>query len=382
MQNKKLEGVLEKIPSPCFVLDEEKLESNLKVLQRIQSNTGAKIICALKGYAMHSSFNTLQKYLVGATASSLNEALLAKEELGREVHVYCPAYRKDEFTDLMNLADHLTFNSISEYKFYEPVIKNALPKKKFGLRINPEYSNISTPIYDPCAMGSRLGITIENMPKGLPEMISGLHFHTLCEGSAEVLAETLKAVEEKFSKYLNSISWLNFGGGHAITKKEYNIDLLEEAISNIKSKYNLEVILEPGSAVAWDAGWLVTSVLDIVNSGGVSTAIIDSSFAAHMPDCIEMPYKPKVTGSVSSSENNYTIGGLTCLAGDYMSDYYFEEPLSIGQKVIFEDMMHYTMVKTTHFNGIALPSIGILKKDGTFELVKTFGYKDYKNQLS
>ncbi|MEN7549878.1 carboxynorspermidine decarboxylase [Rapidithrix thailandica] len=372
----------EQIASPCFVLDEQALHNNLKVIDYVQKASGAKIILALKGFAMYSAFPLVSRYLPGTTASSLNEALLGKEEFGGEVHAYCPAYLEDEIDEILKICSHITFNSLSQWEKYKPKVQQAGQPLSTALRINPEFSEVEVDLYNPCAPGTRLGITAEQLGDTLPEGIEGLHFHTLCESGAEDLEKTLQAVEEKFGHLLHQAKWLNMGGGHLMTRKGYDLELLIELIKNLRQNYQLEIIMEPGSAVAWDTGYLVASVLDIVENRHIQTAMLDVSFSAHMPDCLEMPYQPRVLHSVNESKHKYRLGGLTCLAGDYMGDFYFEKALQVGDKIIFEDMIHYTMVKTTSFNGVGLPSIGIWKEDNTFQLVKKFGYEVYKNRLS
>ncbi len=370
------------IPTPSFVLVESLLENNLKTLDMVQKASGATIICALKGFAMFSSFPLVKQYLSGTTASSLHEALLGYEEFGEEVHAYSPAYIPKEFPEIMQRCNHITFNSLSEWERYKPQIQAATKKISCGLRINPEYSEVSTDLYNPCIPGSRLGVTAELLGEQLPEGIEGLHMHTLCENSAETLERTLEAVESKFGHLLHQAQWINLGGGHAITAKGYNLELLIALLQNLKTNYNLTVILEPGSAVAWETGFLVASVLDIVKNGDVNTAMLDTSFAAHMPDCLEMPYRPTILQEDENGAYAYNLGGTTCLAGDQMLHYKFKQPLQVGDVLVFNDMIHYTMVKTNTFNGVNLPSIGIWRKDGKFELIKSFGYKDYKSRLS
>ncbi|UZR94896.1 carboxynorspermidine decarboxylase [Chondrinema litorale] len=373
-----------KIPSPCYVLEEKRLHDNLKTMDMVQKASGAKIICALKGFAMFSTFPLVSKYLPGTTASSLHEARLGYEEFGKEVHAYSPVYLEHEFEELMSYCGHITFNSMNQWEKYKSVVAKADRKISCALRINPEYSEVTTDLYNPCIPGSRLGLTADKFGDELPEGIDGLHFHTLCESSAESLEKTLEAVEEKFGHLLHQAKWLNMGGGHAITRKGYDLDLLITLITNLKENYDLEIILEPGSAVGWETGYLLSTVVDIVENQGVKSAMLDTSFSAHMPDTIEMPYQPKIWGSEKSSEGEYVykMGGLTCLAGDVMGNYAFEKPLEIGQQLIFDDMIHYTMVKNHTFNGVNLPSIGIWTEEGEFKLVRKFGYEDYRNRLS
>ncbi|MBX2842822.1 MAG: carboxynorspermidine decarboxylase [Flammeovirgaceae bacterium] len=372
------------IPSPCYVLEEKKLRDNLMILDLVQQATGAKIICALKGFSMHSTFNLVRQFLPGTTASSLHEARLGTEEFGGEVHAYCPVYLEQEFPEIMEYCEHITFNSLSQWEKYKPIVETAQKNISCAIRINPEYSEVTTDLYNPCIPGSRLGITAEKLGDHLPEGIEGLHFHTLCESSAESLEKTLYAVEEKFGHLLHEAKWLNMGGGHAITRNGYDVNLLIELIKNLILNYDLEIILEPGSAVGWETGFLLSSVLDIVENQGTKAAMLDTSFAAHMPDCLEMPYQPKIIGAEKNANGNhvYKMGGLTCLAGDVMGDYSFKKPLEIGDKIIFDDMIHYTMVKNNTFNGVNLPSIGILTEEGDFKLIKSFGYTDYKERLS
>ncbi|MCK5701838.1 MAG: carboxynorspermidine decarboxylase [Cyclobacteriaceae bacterium] len=382
MTNPSLNFDLSAIPSPCFVLDERLLLRNLELLQNIQHDAKIKILCAFKGYAMWSTFPLLRKYISGATASSLHEAKLCHEEYGKKAHLCAPVYIDSEIEEITNISSHITFNSISQYeRFGHIAINKGL---KIALRINPEYSEIETDLYNPCVPGSRLGINSENLPDKLTAGITGLHFHSLCGQNADTLARTLMIVEEKFEKYLHQISWLNIGGGHHFTRKDYDVDLFVNTMISIKEKYNLEVIAEPGEAVGWKTGYLVSTVQDIVKSNGISTALLDVSFAAHMPDCLEMPYKPNVFGEVKSNQNAFTcrLGGNTCLAGDLIGGFHFAKPLEIGDKIVFEDMINYTMVKTNTFNGVKLPSIGVIKSNGSFELVKQFGYQDYKSRLS
>lgn len=378
------QAILKKIPSPCYVLEEKKLHNNLKILDLVQKASGAKIICALKGFAMHSTFPLVSKYLPGTTASSLYEARLGFEEFGREVHAYSPAYLENEFEEFMRYCGHITFNSLTQFNKYKSYLSKANHSISCALRINPEYAEVETDLYNPCIPGSRLGITEALLGDTLPKGIDGLHFHTLCESSAAALERTLEAVENKFGHLLHQAKWLNLGGGHAITRKGYDIDLLITLIKNLRINYDLEIILEPGSAVGWETGFLKATVLDIVENQGVKSVMLDTSFSAHMPDTIEMPYQPNIWGAAKSSEGLYVykMGGLTCLAGDVIGDYAFEKPLSLGDTIIFDDMIHYTMVKNNTFNGVNLPSIGIIKENGPFKLVKQFSYVDYRNRLS
>ncbi len=373
---------IDQIPSPCFVLDEKLLIKNLELLQYIQEKADISILCAFKGYAMWSTFPLLRKYLKGATASSLHEAMLCHEQFGSKAHLCAPVYTSDEIDSITDISSHITFNSFDQFHRFE---KTALEKKlKIAIRINPEYSEIETDLYNPCVPGSRLGVVIKNMPENLPKSITGLHFHSLCEQNSDTLERTLQAVEDKFGKYLAQISWLNIGGGHHFTRKDYDVERFIRVIKDFKNKYKLEIIAEPGEAIGWQTGYLVATVQDVTESNGFRTAMLDVSFAAHMPDCLEMPYRPTVIGEIgeASGAHAYRLGGLTCLAGDFMGTFYFKNPLKYGDKIVFDDMIHYTMVKTTTFNGVKLPSIGIIKSDGAFELIKSFGYDDYKGRLS
>jgi len=375
---------ISQIPTPCFVLEEALLRKNLTLLQRVQKESGARVILALKGFAMWSVADLVREYLPGTTASSLHEARLGFEEFGGEVHAYSPAYLDREFDEMMSYCDHITFNTLSQWNKFKPQILSN-PKKIHPLiRINPQYSEVETDLYNPCIPGSRLGITIDQFDASLPEGIEGLHFHTLCEKDSYTLERTLAHVEGKFGHLLHQAKVLNMGGGHAITRKDYDIDHLIGLIKRIQETYQVEVILEPGSAVGWETGYLVSTVEDIMDSQGIQVAIIDASISAHMPDCIEMPYKPMIWNATDqqTGKPTYRFGGLTCLAGDYIGDYSFEKPLKVGEKIVFNDMMHYTMVKTTTFNGVNLPSIGIWKEDNSFQSIKTFGYESYKERLS
>ncbi len=375
-------------PSPCFVQDESLLKINLEILDLVQQEAGVKIICALKGYAFWHSFPMLSQYLSGATASSLNEARLIAEEMGVEAHTYCPVFLEEEFKDILIYSSHITFNSFSQWEKHSPAMSQFPKKVSVGLRINPEYSEVETDLYNPTIAGSRLGITSDNFGAVLPEGIEGLHFHTLCENDSFVLERTLAEVEKRFGHLIKQCKWFNMGGGHHITRDGYDIEHLVSLLRSFKERYpNLEeVILEPGEAVGWQTGFLVSTVQDIINSRGINVAMLDVSFACHMPDCLEMPYKPTILNSTDAMEGKptYRMGGSSCLAGDFMGmgDYSFDEPLEPGDKIVFDDMIHYTMVKTTFFNGVKHPSIGVIKEDGEFILIKDFGHEDYKNKLS
>ncbi|MEO9872696.1 carboxynorspermidine decarboxylase [Ekhidna sp.] len=370
-----------KIPSPCFVLDERKLIHNLQVIDKVQKKAGVEIILAFKGFAMWSSFPILKKYIGGATASSLNEAKLCNEEMRTKSHTYCVAFSDEEFDEIISLSSYVTFNSLSQYKKFVDRVPTDV---SIGLRINPEWSDVETDLYNPSSPVSRLGITKENLEE-LPDRVEGLHFHVLCESDSYALEKVLISVEKRFGVFLSQIKWINMGGGHLMTREGYNVNHLIKILSRFKDKHELNVILEPGSAFAWNTGDLHTTVLDIVENGGKKTAIFDGSFTCHMPDCLEMPYRPKLdAGSDEQIEkwHPYRLGGVSCLAGDYLDDYWFRNPLSVGDSIIFKDMIHYTMVKTSTFNGVKHPSIGILRENKKFELVKKFGYNDFKDRLS
>ncbi len=374
------------IPSPCFVLEEDLLRKNLQLIQSVSQAADIEIILAFKGFAMWNAFPIVREYFNGATASSLNEATLCKQEMGRLAHTYAPVYDPAEFASLMDCSSHITFNSLSQYHRYEQELQQADHQISAGLRINPEFSEVETELYNPCAPGSRLGIIAEQLPEQLPAGIEGLHFHTLCESGSEDLEKTLAAVEQRFSNYLQQVKWLNMGGGHLMTRKDYDIDRLIHILKAFKGRYpHLHVILEPGSAFAWETGFLKASILDIVENKGIKTAMLNVSFAAHMPDCLEMPYQPRIRGAQSEAitgKPTYRMGGNSCLSGDYMGYWSFDKELEVGDEIIFEDMIHYTMVKTTFFNGVQHPSIGMLDSKGQFKLIRKFTYEDYKNKLS
>lgn len=373
------------IASPSFVLDEAKLRKNLALIDYVQQQSGAQIIVAFKGFSMWSAFPILREYHIsGATASSLNEALLAKEEMKGEVHVYAPAYSDEEFPQILELADHLVFNSFSQWRRFRSLVEAARKQREIhvGIRINPEYAEVETDLYNPAGAYSRLGVTCKEFEDDL-EGIDGLHFHTLCEKDSDTLERTLAVVEERFGEYLPRMKWVNFGGGHLMTREGYDVERLIRVIKTFKAKWDVHVILEPGSAFAWQTGYLVSSVLDIVHNEK-DIALLDVSVSAHMPDVLEMPYRPRILEAGEPNENahNYIIGGTTCLAGDVVGEYSFKEPLSIGSRVIFDDMIHYTMVKTTFFNGVKHPDIGILRENGQYELIRRFGYREFKEKLS
>lgn len=368
-------------PSPCFVVDEALLIQNLELLSSVQERTGCRILLAQKAFSMFSLYPLIGKYLSGATASGLYEARLGFEEMGKENHVFSPAYRDEEFDEITRLCGHIVFNSFSQWQKYKD--RALAAGCECGIRINPECSTQDHAIYDPCSPGSRLGVTAANFRPELLGGISGLHFHTLCEQDADALERTLDAVEEKFGAYLPRMKWLNFGGGHHITRPDYNVEKLISLINRTQQRYGVQVYLEPGEAVALNAGFLVCTVLEIVENG-ITNAILDTSAACHMPDVLEMPYRPPLLGAGLPEEKPYCyrLGGPTCLAGDIIGDYSFDQPLAPGDRLIFGDMAHYSMVKTNTFNGMALPSIAILDQSDRLRVQKTFGYEDFKGRLS
>jgi carboxynorspermidine decarboxylase len=380
------------IPSPCYVVDEQLLRKNLELIKSVKERAGVEIILAFKAFAMWKIFPIFKDCGFNfTTASSLSEACLAKDEMGSLAHTYSPAYIEKEFSVIMDCSSHITFNSLSQFERFYPKTKVHKNNISCGLRVNPEISVVETDLYNPAKAGSRLGITIDLMPEKLPVGVEGLHCHVLCESSSYDLEKVLNAIEEKFGKYLPLIKWLNLGGGHLMTREGYDVEHLIRLLQNFKAKYpHLQVILEPGSAFVWQTGILRSTVVDIVESGGIKTAILDVSFACHMPDCLEMPYQPAIVGAVcrdaelrvSITENVYRMGGNSCLSGDFVGDWIFEKPLNIGDTIVFEDMMHYTTVKTTMFNGISHPSFGIWTKNNEFRLIREFAYKDYKERMS
>ena len=371
------------IQTPCYICDTELLERNLKILDSVQQRSGCKIIMALKGFAMFSVFQLIHQYLYGIAASSLDEARLGFEEFGKEVHVYAPAYKDQEFDELISYSNHFVFNSFSQWNRFKTKVIESGKKIFCGIRVNPEHSEVKTPIYNPCAPFSRLGVTRKNFQENSLEGITGLHFHTLCELNADSLERTLSVFEAKFGVFLQKMQWVNWGGGHHITQQDYDVDRLCDQIINFSKRYSVQVYLEPGEAIALNAGFLVCSVLDIVHNE-MNIAILDTSAAAHMPDVLEMPYRPNIIGADKPGKYPYTyrLGGLTCLAGDIIGDYSFAEPLDIGSKLVFQDMAHYTMVKNNTFNGVRLPSIAIVNAKGQFQMVRTFQFDDYRNRLS
>lgn len=375
----------EELRTPCYVVEEEKLNHNLKILQYVMEQTGCHILLAQKAFSMYYSYPLIGKVLSGTTASGLYEAKLGAEEMGKENHVFSAAYREDEFEEIAELCDHIVFNSIGQLKRFQEIARSK--GKSIGIRINPECSTQEGhAIYDPCAPGSRLGITLEQLEKAAKQDIlagvEGLHFHTLCEQNSDDLKTTLDAVEEKFGFLLKKMKWLNMGGGHHITREDYDVELLISCIRHMQETYGLEIYLEPGEAVALNAGLLMTKVLDITENDGIRNAILDTSAACHMPDVLEMPYRPPLRNSGEPEEKSYTyrLGGPTCLAGDVIGTYSFDKELTIGQTLVFEDMAIYSMVKNNTFNGMKLPAI-VWKSGEDYRIVKEFGYEDFKMRL-
>ena len=373
------------LPTPCYLVDERLLEKNLEILDSVQKRTGCKILLALKGFSMHSVFPLVGKYLKGVTASSLFEARLGFEKMGKEVHAYSPAYVEREFDELLQYCEHIVFNSFDQFNKYKAKVKNVTSKNiECGIRINPEHSEGHTPIYDPCSSNSRLGVTLSNFRPEELDGIDGLHWHTLCQHNSDALERTVKVIDEKFGEFIKKMKWLNLGGGHHITRSDYDIETLVSTILYLKDKYSIDIYLEPGEAVALNTGYLVASVLDIVNNDGIRIAILDTSAACHMPDVLEMPYRPEIIGAGEPGEysHTYRFGGHTCLAGDIIGEYSFKEPLKPGDRLVFTDMAHYTMVKNNMFNGVNLPSIATFNEAEGIKIIRQFGYEDFLTRLS
>ena len=370
---------IEELQTPCYVIDKRQLEENLKILREVADEAGCKILLTQKAYSCYDTYPLIAKYLDGTTASGLFEARLGYEKMGKENHIFSPAYKEKEFDEIVQICDHILFNSIAQVNKF----KDRLQGRSAGLRINPECSTQEGhAIYDPCAPGSRLGVTIKNFDESVLDVIDGLHFHTLCEQNSDDLVKTLLAVEEKFGRYLRRVKWLNFGGGHHITRKDYDRKTLIEQIQRVKKKYGVEVYVEPGEAIALNAGYLVTEVLEKVNNG-ITTLILDASAACHMPDVLEMPYRPPLRDGFLPEEKPfcYRLSSVTCLAGDVIGDYSFEKEVHIGDKLYFEDMAIYSMVKNNTFNGMPLPSIALMDEEGECEVIKEFGYMDFAQRL-
>lgn len=369
------------LKTPCYIIDEGKLIGNLEVLDGIRRRTGCKILLAQKAFSAFSLYPLMSEYLDGTTASGLYEARLGHEEMGGETHIFAPAYKEEDFSEISSICGHITFNSFSQLEKY----RNRCAGASIGIRVNPEYSTQEGhAIYDPCSPGSRLGVTSANFRPELLDGVEGIHFHTLCEQNSDALASTLEAVEEKFGQWLPQMKWINMGGGHHITRPDYDIALLEKCVGYVQEKYGVQVYLEPGEAVALNAGYLMTEVLDRVENGGVTTLILDASAACHMPDVLEMPYRPPLRGSGDAREKKFTyrLSSYTCLAGDIIGDYSFDHEIENGERLCFEDMAIYSMVKNNTFNGVPLPSIVLMDESGDCTVVKEFGYGDFKMRLS
>ncbi|MDD7074449.1 MAG: carboxynorspermidine decarboxylase [Prevotella sp.] len=383
------ESVLTQVETPMYIVEENLLRANLSLIRNVAQRADVEIILAFKAFALWKTFPIVREYINSTTASSLSEARLAYEEFGAPAHTFSPAYTDSEIDQIAKCSSHLSFNSLSQYERMREKARNANAQLSFGLRVNPEYSEIFTLLYNPCAPGTRFGVSADKLPAQLPSDIEGFHCHCHCESGADVFQRTLVHIEEKFAGWFPQLKWINFGGGHLMTRKDYDVELLVALLKDFHKRYPwLKVILEPGSAFAWQTGPLVAQVVDIVEDKGIKTAILDVSFTCHMPDCLEMPYQPDVRGAESVEmeqaieKNTYRLGGNSCLSGDFMGSWRFDHPLEIGEKLIFEDMIHYTTVKTNMFNGITHPSISMLKSDGKLQKMRVFGYSDYKNRMN
>lgn len=373
------------IPSPCFVLEEQLLDRNLAIFDRVQKAAPIRIMLALKGFALFHAFPQIRTTLKGASASSLWEARLAAEEFGAEVHVYSTAYRAEDVPEILPLASHMTFNSVGQWEQFRSQVTGYAPNQpSIGLRINPEYSPVETALYNPCQPSTRLGISAAHLGDTLPEGIDGFLSHNLCESDSYALEKTIANIEQLFGKFLPQLKWLNFGGGHLMTRKDYNIEHAIAVLNAFHDRHpHIQLLMEPGSAIVWETGFLIGKVLDLIPTNDLVNVMLDISFTAHMPDCLEMPYKPTIRGASEpqAGKTVYRMGGSSCLAGDFLGDYSFDRDLVIGDRLIFEDMMHYTMVKTSMFNGVVHPSIGALDKEGKFKLWREFTYEDYRSKL-
>lgn len=379
------------IRKPMYILEESKLRSNLQLISSVAERAGIEVILAFKAYALWKTFPIFREYIHSTTASSLNEALLGFEKFGAPTHTFSPAYTDDEIMSIARCSSHLTFNSLTQFERYDQMVRTINPDIRVGIRINPEYSEVGTDLYNPCAPGTRFGVVADKLPKILPSDISGFHCHCHCESGADVFQRTLRHIEEKFSGWFSQIEWINFGGGHLMTRKDYDIELLVNILRQFKTKYpHLKVILEPGSAFAWQTGPLVSQVVDVVEDHGVKTAILNVSFTCHMPDCLEMPYMPSVrfaktvehSNEESTATHIYRLGGNSCLSGDFMGDWCFDHELKVGENIIFEDMLHYTTVKTNMFNGVGHPAIGLYRMDGELEMLREYTFEDYVNRMN
>ena len=376
------------IARPMYVLEEVRLRRNLSLVAQVAREAGVEVILAFKAFALWKTFPIFKEYIRATTASSLNEARLAFEEFGSAAHTFSPAYTDDEIDAIVHCSSHLQFNSLTQYARFHERAKQANPAISFGLRINPEYSEVGTALYNPCAPGTRFGITADKLPQQLPEDIEGFHCHCHCESGADTFARTLQHIEAKFAKWFPQLKWINFGGGHLMTRADYDVMLLVDLLQRFRQRYpRLHVILEPGSAFAWQTGPLVSQVVDVVEDRGIKTAILNVSFTCHMPDCLEMPYFPTVRHAehidpaAEQPQRAYRLGGNSCLSGDFMGDWLFDHALQVGENIIFEDMLHYTTVKTNMFNGISHPAIALAKADGTLQMLREFGYEDYRSRM-
>lgn len=381
----------EEVRRPMYIVEEAKLRRNLELIASVSARAEVEIILAFKAFALWKTFPIFKEFIRSTTASSLSEAKLAFEEFGSRAHTYSPAYTDDEIEEIASCSSHLTFNSLTQYERYATLAKASNASLSFGLRVNPEYSEVETELYNPCAPGTRFGLSAERLPNQLPADIEGFHCHCHCESGADVFARTLTHIENKFSGWFPALKWINFGGGHLMTRKDYDVELLIDTLRSFKERHpHLHVILEPGSAFAWQTGPLVAQVVDIVEDKDIQTAILNVSFTCHMPDCLEMPYQPTVRNARSldleaavngGAEHIYRLGGNSCLSGDFMGSWQFDHALTVGENVIFEDMIHYTTVKTNMFNGISHPSLAIVRTSGELEMLRTYGYEDYKARM-
>lgn len=374
-----IKAIHSQFPNPCFILDETLLVNNMKVLQHVEQSTGVNILCALKGFSMWHTFPLLMQYISGGTASSLHEVKLINEKMNKKAHSCFVVYTPEEFAEVQASSGHLTFNSLNQYRQFESVIES---DKNIAIRINPEFSTVGFEQYNPCFPGSRFGVVKTALPQKLPTKVNGLHFHTLCESSAEDFQATWNHIDKEFENWLHQVKWINLGGGHHITQPNYNVELLIEILKSIKEKYNVAILLEPGEAIGINTGYLTTRIEDIVNSNGEKIAILNTSFAAHMPDCLEMPYKPQLVDENPDGAFEYTFGGNTCMSGDFVKGFRFDHELQVGETIVFKDMMHYTFVKTNFFNGVKHPAIGVIQQNNEPLVLRDFGYKEFKNRLS
>lgn len=381
-------NTFEEVTTPIYIIEEDLLRKNLQLISDVAHRADVEIILAFKAFALWKTFPIFREYIHSTTASSLSEALLAYQEFGAPAHTFSPAYTDGEIDDIARCSSHISFNSLSQWEHFGNRVKTVNPNISCGIRVNPEYSEVGTLLYNPCAPGTRFGVTADKLPSQLPEGIEGFHCHCHCESGADVFERTLKHIEDKFGKWMPQLKWMNFGGGHLMTRADYDIDLLVNILKGLHQRYpQLKIILEPGSAFAWQTGPLVAEVVDVVEDKGIKTAILNVSFTCHMPDCLEMPYQPEVRGAKqrpmesATEEFTYRLGGNSCLSGDFMGSWYFGHELKIGEKIIFEDMIHYTIVKTNMFNGITHPSLGMLKSDGNLQILRSFGYEDYRNRM-